>query len=130
MRPTERPPEGVRDLADDEVPDFLDAHRVALLAFLDPADPACARMDARIRLLAAKWEAAGPEVDPTARRLKKFGAGVVDVARNRLVAEAVGVTGVPTVLLFAEGQVADRLLGSPPEAILDEALRGLFARLA
>lgn len=144
MRPTQREPEGVRTLADDEVPDFLERHRVALLAFLDPQDAVCAKMDARLRVVAAKWEAtAGTPQDPAAARLRsfgaaegrspeasrtEFGAGVVDVTLHRLVAEAVGVTAVPTVLLFADGHVADRLLGGVPESILDEAVRARMGR--
>ena len=130
MRPTERPAGGgLRSLGDDETPDFLERHRVALLAFLDLEDPACAKMHQRLSLVAAKWEAAGPAAaGPTAERLAAFGAGVVEVTRHRLVAEALGIKSVPTVLLFDGGEVVDRLMGTPPESILDDAVKARMAR--
>lgn len=125
MRPTERPPgEGLRSLGDAEAPDFLERHKVVLLAFLDPDDPACAKMRARLSVVAAKWETAGPaSADPAAMRLPPFGAGVVEVTRHRLVAEALGVKSVPTVLLFVDGEVVDRLMGAPPESVLDDMVK-------
>jgi thioredoxin 1 len=125
MRPSERAPdEGLRSLGDDEAPDFLERHAVALLAFLDLGDPACAKMHQRLSLVAAKWQTAGPAAaSPAAGSLARFGAGVVDVARHRLVAEALGVKAVPTVLLFADGQVVDRLMGTPPESVLDDVVK-------
>lgn len=122
MRPTQRDTGGVRELEDQQVPDFLEAHRVVLLAFLDSRDPRCDAMRVRLEVLAAKWMAAG-SAGPAAGQGERFGAGVVDVSRHRLVAEATGVKTVPQVLLFVDGAVADRLIGSPPEAILDEVLR-------
>lgn len=131
MRPTERRPDGpaLRDLADDEAPDFLEGHRVALLAFLDPDDPACAKMRDRLGLVVAKWQAAGPAAaSPAAGSLAPFGAGVVDVTRHRLVAEALGIKSVPTVVLFVGGAVVDRLMGTPPESVLDDVLKARLAR--
>lgn len=127
MRPMDG---GLRSLTDEDAPDFLERHRVALLAFLDPEDPACARMRQRLGLVAAKWETAGPAAaGPAAGGLARFGAGVVEVTRHRLVAEALGVKSVPTVLLFADGEVVDRLMGAPPESVLDDVVRARLARL-
>ena len=132
MRPTERPAgEGLRSLTDDEAPDFLERHRVALLAFLDLEDPACARMHQRLSLVAAKWETTGPALAGPAvhGRPARFGAGVVEVTRHRLVAEALAVKSVPMVLVFADGQVVDRLMGAPPESVLDDVVGSRLARL-
>lgn len=109
MRPTEVPPAGVADLRDDEVPDFLERHRVALLAFLDPADEACRDLRARLDALAARHAGAG------------FGA--VDVRHARLVAEALGVRSVPFTCVFRGGEVVDRLIGGPPDVVLEDVLR-------
>ena len=132
MRPTERPAgEGLRSLTDEDAPDFLERHRVALLAFLDPDDPACAKMRVRLSVVAAKWETAGPAAagPAAAGRPAEFGAGVVEVTRHRLVAEALGVKSVPTVVLFVNGEVVDRLMGAPPESVLDEAVKARMSRL-
>lgn len=109
MRPTEVPPPALRDLGDAEVPDFLERGEVALLAFLDGEDPACQRLRARLDALAA--------------RRPKAAFGALDVRRSPLVAQALGVKGVPFVCVFRGGEVVDRLMGSPPDAILEDVLR-------
>lgn len=127
MRPTQTPPGGARLLRDHEAPDFLEAHAVALLAFLDLQDPLSQRMRQRVEMVAAKWTgtAAGPAhgLPAAGDRRGHFGAGVVDVSRDRLVAEAMGVTSVPTVVLFADGALVDRLMGAAPESVLDEMVK-------
>lgn len=110
-RPSVREPGEVTLLSDAEAPDFLDAHEVALLAFLDLGDDASLRMRQRLALVVAKLARPG------------FGAGVVDVTRHRLVAEAVGVKSVPMTLVFVRGEVVDRLIGSPPEPVLEDVVR-------
>ena len=132
MRPTQTapPPGGLRTLSDHEAPDFLERHRVALLAFLDPDDPASAKVRARLAVIVAKWETAGPAAaSPAALRPASFGAGVVEVTRHRLVADAMGVKSVPTVILFADGEAVDRLMGTPPESVLDDVVKARLARL-
>lgn len=115
--PTALPPAGPVDLSDDEVPDFLERHPVALLAFLAGGEAASERMRARIASVAARMGGPG------------FGAAVVDVVEHRLVAGAVGVTGVPTVIVFVRGALADRLMGGAPEEVLEEMLRAALARI-
>ncbi|HWH09348.1 MAG TPA: thioredoxin family protein [Candidatus Thermoplasmatota archaeon] len=109
MRPTEVPPPGLRDLRDADVPDFLEASPVALLAFLDGDDPACRRLRARL--------------DALALRHPGVAFGALDVRSARLVAEALGVRSVPFACVFRGGEVVDRLIGSPPDAVLEDALR-------
>lgn len=129
MRPTQTPPPDLRVLDDREAPDFLEAHRVALLAFLDLQDPRCEPMRERVRAIGGKWTAAGPAHGrPAADARTEFGAGVVDVSRHRLVAEALGVNTVPTVVLFADGSVVDRLMGNAPVGVLDEMVKARLAR--
>ena len=109
MRPTEVPPPGLGDLRDEDVPDLLERSPVALLAFLDGGDPACIRLRARLDALAA--------------RHPKAAFGALDVRHARLVAEALGVRSVPLVCVFREGEVVDRLMGAPPDAVLEDVLR-------
>lgn len=112
-RPSERAPGGVRHLTDAEAPDFLEATRFALLAFLDLDDAASQRMAARLAVLAARHE----------RPDGAFAAAIVDVRGSRLVADALGVTSVPTLVLFVDGALVERLVGVAPEAVLDAMLR-------
>lgn len=109
-RPTQTPPRGeVVDLTDADAPDWLEAHPLCLLAFLGAGrDDASLRMRARLAIVGAKT---GVDI------------GVLDVDRHALVAAGLGVTTAPMVLVFAKGEVVDRLMGTPPEAILEEVLR-------
>ena len=109
MRPTEVPPPGLRDLRDADVPEVLEKSPIALLAFLDGDDAACNRLRARLDALAARHPRAA------------FGA--LDVRHARLVAEALGVRSVPLVCVFRDGEVVDRLIGAPPDVILEDVLR-------
>lgn len=131
MRPSEVDPADVRLLTDEEAPDFLESHRVALLAFLDMEDAVSLRMRERVGLVAMKWKAAGPAHGSPAAldgRGHGVGVGVVDVTRHRLVASALGVKSVPTVILFDGGAVVDRLMGAAPESVLDEMVRARMQR--
>lgn len=111
MRPTQREPNAVAALTDATAPDFLDAHDVALLAFLHAEDAASGRVRERLQLVAAKLS------DP------RLGVGILDVATDPRVAAAVGVKGVPTLVVFARGEAVDRLMGAPPESVIEETLR-------
>lgn len=109
MRPTEVAPPGVVDLSDAEVPDFLERHAVVLLAFLDGGDEVSQRLRARL--------------DALAPRHPKTAFGAVDVRASRLVAEALGVRSVPFTCVFRGGEVVDRLIGAPPDVVLEDVLR-------
>lgn len=119
-RPSELPPAGeVVELSDAEAPDFLDRHRVAILAFLDGKDPVSQKMRARLSLVVAKL---APATSEDGSR-PVLGAGVVDVSHHRLVADALGVKSVPMLVVFVEGEVVDRLIGGPPEVVIEDVLR-------
>lgn len=106
-RPTERPPAVVETLRDPEVVDWIDRHPRAAVLFWDDADDACARLRARLEVMAAAADV------PVA---------AVDVKSNALVAQALGVKSVPSVIVFRGGDVVERLMGVVPESILREAL--------
>lgn len=101
---------GVVDLDDAGAPDFLESRRVVLLAFLDPADPASRRLRASLEVFAA-------------RRAGELAVGAIDVSRHRLVAQGLDVRGVPSALLFVDGELRDRVVGAPPESVLEEMAR-------
>lgn len=107
MRPTETPRPGVVALRDAEVADWLELRARAALLFWDPEDASSQKLRARIEVVAA---AAAVEV------------GVLDVRSDALVAQAVGVEGVPTLVVFRGGEIVERLIGAPPERVLREAL--------
>lgn len=120
-RPSERPLPGVRELTDKEAPDFIEAHHVAVLAFADLTTETSIRLRGRLNLLAARHATPGAP--------KRLGVGVVDVSEHAHVAEALGVKSAPALVVFVEGTVEDRLMGVPPEAVLDEVISTRLARL-
>lgn len=107
-RPTERPPRGIEALRDADIADWLEAHERAALLFWDERDATSQRMRARLELVAAASD---------------IPVGVIDVRHDALVAQALGVEGIPTTVVFRGGEVVERLLGAPPEDVLREALR-------
>jgi hypothetical protein len=106
MRPTQRDAGDVVDLADAEAADFLEAAPVRVLAVLAPDDELSLRVRHRLALACARTGVRAGVVPPGSR-----------------VASAFGVTSAPMVLVFAQGEVVDRLIGAPPEAILEETVR-------
>lgn len=108
MRPTETPRPGVVPLRDNEVADWLDAHGRSALLFWDPDDAPSKKLRARVEIVAA---AAAIEI------------GALDIRTDALVAQALGVKSVPALIVFRDGEVVERLMGAPPESVLNEALR-------
>lgn len=111
-RPTVTPPPSEPQPLDDETAaDFLERHEVAVLAFVSDGDGPSERFRPRLSLVGARL--ASPQL----------AIGVVDVAHDRLVADALGVKGVPATMVFVQGELTDRLQGAVPEAILEETIR-------
>lgn len=108
MRPSEIPPAGLETLRDAEAAEWVESRPRCALLFWDGEDGTCQRYRARVELAAAS---------------SGLPVGVLDVRSNALVAEALGVKSVPALVVFRGGDVAERLLGAPPDAILREALR-------
>ena len=107
MRPSERAPTAIEALRDADVADWLESRPHAALLFWDETDARCQRYRPRVELAAA---AAGMPV------------GVIDIRGDALVAQAIGVKSVPMLVVFREGEVVERLIGSPPDDVLREAL--------
>jgi len=106
MRPTERDAGRVVDLGDATAADFLESAPVTVLAILEPDDEVSLRVRHRLGLVCARTGAP---------------AGVVPLESR--VAEAFGARSAPMILVFAAGEVVDRLIGAPPEEILEETVR-------
>ncbi len=52
--------------------------------------------------------------------------GKVDVDENPEVCEKYGIRNIPTILLFKNGDVADRIVGATPKNTLEEKIKGLL----
>lgn len=108
-RPTELPASGMVPLRDAEAADWIEQRDRCAVLFWDPDDPVSRKQRTRVELAAA---AAGLPV------------GVVDIRKDALVAQALGVESVPLLVVFQGGELVERLIGSPPEAVVLQALRG------
>lgn len=109
-RPSQTPPSAVDTLHDQDVADWLEARPRAALFFWDAADAACQRQRVRLEVVAAA---------------RGVAVGLVDVRSEPLVAQALGVSSVPTLVVFRDADVVERVMGSAPESVLASALEGL-----
>ena len=50
----------------------------------------------------------------------------LDIDANPMVAQRFDVRSIPTLLLFCDGQLVDRLVGVTPRAVIEARLRALL----
>jgi thioredoxin 1 len=68
--------------------------------------------------------AIAPAVEQLAKEYKgKVKVGKLDVDAHQNVPEKYGIMSIPTLILFKNGQIADRLVGSVPKSKLDEMVK-------
>ena len=66
----------------------------------------------------------GPIVDQLAQEYDgKITIGKLDIDQHGAAAMGYGITGVPTLLLFKDGEIAERIVGARNKPALDELLR-------
>lgn len=100
--PTE--PVALEDAADFD--DFVAGHDVVLVDFYADWCGPCRMMEPAVETVAAETDAAVLKVD---------------VDRQQGLASKHGVQGVPTLLVFAGGEIAERMVGAQTEEALREA---------
>lgn len=67
--------------------------------------------------------ALAPVVDEIATRYRgKVKVGKMDVDRNNATPQRYGVRGIPTLLLFKDGQVKEQIVGYVPKETIEKAL--------
>lgn len=75
--------------------------------------------------------ALAPTIDAIARNYGgRLVVGKLDVDANPRTAARFDVRGIPTMLLFRNGRLADRLVGAQPRATIEARLRALLAGAA
>ncbi|MBD3321287.1 MAG: thioredoxin [Chitinivibrionales bacterium] len=70
------------------------------------------------RLLGPIIEKLGSKIGNRAKIYK------LNVDVNPMVASQFGITGIPTVIIFKDGKVAQQFVGLRPEAVYEQALLG------
>jgi thioredoxin 1 len=73
-------------------------------------------------------KAISPVVDSLAATYAgKLKVAKVNVDENGATPSRYGVRGIPTLLLFKGGKVADQIVGYVPESVIDEKIQRLLA---
>lgn len=94
--------------------DVLSADRPVLVDFYADWCPPCKRLAPTIEGLASEYK-------ERARVVK------VDVDKARQLAQTYGVRGIPTVILFVDGNPAQRWVGARPAEVYQRALDAVIA---
>jgi thioredoxin 1 len=89
--------------------DRVAEHDVVLVDFYADWCGPCQMMEPAVEAIAAETDAAVLKVD---------------VDRHQGLAGEYGVQGIPTLLVFADGEVVDRMVGAQTEDALREAVAG------
>jgi thioredoxin len=76
----------------------------------------------------APWSGPCRMIAPVIKELASDLAGAVKVAKlnvdeNPEVAGRLGIQGIPTLLLFRNGQILDKMIGAAPRATIEAAVR-------
>ena len=73
-------------------------------------------------------KALSPIVDEVAAAYQgKITVGKMDVDSSPVTPQRYGVRGIPTLLIFKNGQVAQQIVGAVPKAKIEEALKKVVA---
>ena len=101
------PSEPIRVNGTDELRRAVDDHDVVLVdCYADWCGP-CQMMEPTVEALAAETDAA---------------VAKVDVDANQAVAQQLGARSIPTLVLYADGEVVDRFVGAQDRATLESAI--------
>ncbi|QWC18327.1 thioredoxin [Halorubrum sp. 2020YC2] len=110
MSSTEAAPAEPIQLADTDAFDaHVDDHDVVLVDFYADWCGPCQMMEPAVEAVAADTEAAVLKVD---------------VDEHQSLAGEYGVQGIPTLLVFADGELVEQMVGAQTEEALTEAVAG------
>ncbi|EMA66425.1 thioredoxin [Halorubrum kocurii] len=108
MSSTDAVPTEPIQLADpDEFDDYVADHDVVLVDFYADWCGPCQMMEPAVEAIANDTDAAVLKVD---------------VDQHQALAGEYGVQGIPTLLVFADGELAERMVGAQTEAALTGAI--------
>lgn len=76
----------------------------------------------------AEWCMPCRFIAPTVEQLATDFAGMVKIGKVNVddhpdIAQAYGITGIPTLLLYKAGKVVDRMVGAMPKPALEQMIR-------
>lgn len=79
----------------------------------------------------AEWcgpcRAIGPVVEELATQYAgKVNIGKVNVDNNANISTNFGITSIPAILFFKNGQVVDKQIGAVPKSVLDKKIQSLM----
>jgi thioredoxin 1 len=100
-------------VTDGNFAELISSNKVLVIDFSAEWCGSCKQMEPIIDGLAADYDG-------------KALIGKVDVDENPEVCEKYGIRNIPTILLFKNGDVADRIVGATPKNTLEEKIKGLL----
>jgi thioredoxin 1 len=99
----------VKDLSDSEFRDFIEKGDVVLVDFYADWCGPC--------------QMVSPVIDRLSEKMGNVAFAKMDVDQNRETPGRFGIMSIPTLLVFKEGKLVDRLTGAFPKQAIEERIR-------
>jgi len=99
----------VTDISDSEFRDFLEKNNLVLVDFF------------------AEWcgpcHMVSPAIEKLSEEIESVAFAKINVDQNKQTPGKFGILSIPTLLIFKEGKLVDRLTGALPKQAIEERLR-------
>ena len=99
----------VKDLSDEEFKDFLEKNDLVLVDFFADWCGPC--------------QMVSPVIEKLSEEMENVKFAKINVDENRETPGKFGVMSIPTLLVFKEGKLVDRLTGAFPKQAIEERLK-------
>lgn len=98
----------IKNLSDSDFKDFVKKSKLSLIDFY--AD------------WCAPCHMVSPAIEELSREMEGVEFGKIDIDQNKEIAMEYGIMSIPTLLIFNEGKLVDRLIGALPKERIKERL--------
>ncbi|MCD6590605.1 MAG: thioredoxin [Candidatus Aenigmarchaeota archaeon] len=99
----------VASLNDKSFKEFVETNRIAIVDFYADWCAPCKMMEPHFESLAGEMK-------------DRAGFGRINVDENRETAAKFGIMSIPTLIIFKDGRLVDRIIGALPKQMIKERL--------